>query len=85
MLVLVKFKELPIYKDIWVSKQMKAVISRQGLIEPLTIMPDGNIYEYDRERYMAFRNLAEGLGEGGTDTIIAVYLTDLSEEEKLDI
>lgn len=82
MTTLVKFIDFPLYPEEYISKRLITHLKTDGLIEPLIVMPGGNIHTHDRARYMAFRQLAEAIGE--VDTIIVCYWNEMSQEEKAE-
>lgn len=81
--------DLPRYDDVYVSKGLKSVVTEQGLIEPIVIMPDGEVFEHHRKIYMAFRQLVDEAAarmqsgdKSPTDTIICAYWAELSKDEQ---
>jgi len=69
--------------DVHVSKKLLATVDRQGLIEPLVVMPDGSIYKYHQELFMAFKqSVSSRIIADRATHIIAVYWTDLTPNER---
>lgn len=85
MTTVIPFTDLPEYSDIVPSKRLVEVMLKQGLIEPLVVMPDGNVHENDRELFEAFKQAARSHGEGGTKTVIVCYWADMTDDERSDI
>lgn len=80
----IEFESLPDYPKEYISKSVLRCIEKDGLIEPLIILPDGNIHPMHREHFMAFKQIARSLGDKGTKTIIATYWFELSSSEKIE-
>lgn len=69
---------LPEY-EVYVSRRALTAVERDGLIEPI-LVNGSHVHEAHRERYMAFRRLAEKYGT--VHTVIAVDWKDLSPAER---
>ncbi len=65
------------YPKVRISSRIREIIYNDGLIEPLVIYKDGEIYEPHRERFMAFKSLAMSDPDGAR-TVITIKWDDLS-------
>ena len=75
----VKIDSLKRYPKKYVSKLSLKYIKKDGLITPICVYRNGEVHDFDIERYEAFCRLAV------VDDIIVYYYDELSYEEKLDI
>ncbi len=85
MSTLVLLTEFKRYPDMHVSKKLSVCLKRDGLIEPLVRMPNGNLHERELERGEAFQRLVDDListGIKATPYLLVCNWNDMTKNEQ---